>query len=156
MMGFVYSPELTQKIRSVASAEKSKGYAPNGLHLNAQHVWLTMKVFINPAVAALPQHAHLLAEPGCFLKREDGIRVNRECGEGGQKSAEMESVLPPEYRALPLTQEQDDKWFEHIKARVIQKDPKIEDDKLKKLAQNQRKKRQIEALRNVGNTQSTE
>jgi len=122
MFGFVYSEDLTKKVRAIAQAEQFSGLAPNGIKHNAQHVWVGMKVFINPAVAALPQHAHLLAEPGCFLKRENGRRFNRECGEGNQATAAMETKLPAEFLALPLTADQDNKWFEHVKARVKQKD----------------------------------
>lgn len=130
MLGFVHSKELTAKLRAAAHNERGAGgFAPNGMELNAQHIWLNMKVFINPAVASLPQHAHLLAEPGCFLKRENGHRLNRECGTGNKKAEETETVLPEEFRALNLLPAQDDKWFNHIKARVTQKEPEKKDTK---------------------------
>jgi SAM-dependent methyltransferase len=48
--GFRYDPALTEEIRSVARQEKGNGeiFPPNGKKYNAQHVWSTMKVFINP------------------------------------------------------------------------------------------------------------
>jgi hypothetical protein len=88
-----------------------------------------MLVFVNPAVASLPQHAHLLADPGCYLTRDKNGLVNRECGKlnlmftGQKQTVAMESVLPQEYRALKITEEQDNKWFEHVKSRVKQHEP---------------------------------
>jgi len=127
MFGFVYSEDLTKKVRAQAYSEQNKGVAPNGGNWDAQHIWLTMKVFINPAVAALPQHAHLLAEPDCFRKRGNGQRFNRECGEVTTDSdpvvaagAALESKLPTEFHALPITADQDDKWFQHVKSKVKQ------------------------------------
>lgn len=136
MFGFVYSEELTKKVRSVAHSERYKGFAPNGKDMNPQHIWLSMQVFINPAVAALPEHAHLLADPGCFLVGKKGGIVNRECGEldpefpGQKQTVSMESVLPEKFKALKLTADQDEKWFAHIKARVEQHEP--EEGKQKK------------------------
>ena len=80
MFGFVYDESLTKTIRAVAieevgHAENNRNNAsdafasigPDGKIYNAQHIWLNMLVFINPAVASLPDHAHLLAEPGVSL-----------------------------------------------------------------------------------------
>lgn len=87
--------------------------------LNAQHVWLSLQVFINPAVASLPQHAHLLAEPGCFLERaKDGSPVNRECGTGNDEQSNIETTLPDAFKPLEITEKMDHDWFEHIRAKV--------------------------------------
>ena len=118
MYGFKYSPELTNRVRDVARQEKNTYKVPNGKDVNAQHVWLTMMVFVNPAVAALPQHAHLLYEPGCYQGRKDGNLIQRDCGTGPKKN--QETPLPDQYKPLNLTQQQDDEWFEWIKARVTQ------------------------------------
>lgn len=122
MFGFVYSEDLTHKIREKAIKEQYNGTAPNGMPLNGQHIWLIMKVFINPAVASLPQHAHLLAEPGCFHGYTKG---HRECGQGEDGNAgtqtKLETVLPQEYRAIPTNPKQDDDWYQHVKARVKDK-----------------------------------
>jgi len=69
----------------------------------------------------LPEHAHLLAEPGCFLKRVNKVRTNRECGTGDDEQAKVESVLPEKVKPLPISQEQDKKWFELIKSKVVDK-----------------------------------
>jgi hypothetical protein len=120
MFGFVYSEKLSNMARKVAFEERTRKLeAPNGVYYNAQHLWVGLKIFINPYVASLPQHVHLLAEPGCYDHNDkDGHRINRECGTGNNPTAKMESVLPPEYRALNITKEQDEAWYNHIKARV--------------------------------------
>ena len=54
--GFVYDEKLTNEIRMVGKAEKKAGevdespiiFPPNGKPYNAQHVWTSMKIFINP------------------------------------------------------------------------------------------------------------
>ena len=126
MFGFIHSPTLTAKVRALARNEKFTVVAPNGIKLNAQHVWTTMNVFINPSVAALPQHAHLLSEPGCFLRSANGVRTNRECGTGNETfliGVELETVLPESFRALKLNSAQDTEWFEHIKPKVKPRQP---------------------------------
>ena len=126
MFGFIHSKTLTAKVRAVATQERFTDLAPNGIKLNAQHIWTTMNVFINPAVAALPQHAHLLAEPGCFLKSANGVRVNRECGTAPETfvvGVELETVLPESFRALKLNPTQDTEWVEHVKPKVKPRQP---------------------------------
>ena len=110
--GFRYDAELTNIIKGIAIEEKNTGPAPNGKPYNAQHIWLTLKVFVNPVVAALPQHAHLFYEHGCFLERGKG----RLCGTGEQ--GHLESALPKSYLPLELTSEQDQAWFDLIKEHV--------------------------------------
>lgn len=76
--GFKYSERLTKKVRGIAGAEKShsecgKILGPNDKPYNAQHIRLSMLVFVNPMVASLPKHAHLFADPGCYQdKDKDG------------------------------------------------------------------------------------
>jgi hypothetical protein len=117
MYGFVYSPHLTKLVRSVAAEERSNtNYTfPNGEKPNAQHVWLSMMVFINPAVASLPQHAHLLAEDGCYQGIVNDKVVNRPCG--GKDNPE-ETELPDEYRALQLTPDMDAAWNKLLETNV--------------------------------------
>jgi hypothetical protein len=122
MFGFIYSETLTQKLRKAATQEKHTCCAPNGVKLNAQHVWLRGQVFINPAVAALPQHAHILAEPGCYDTNENGT-VHLECGRSLNGDITSESAVPETFRAFKLTQAQDDAWMAHLKPLVVQKDP---------------------------------
>ena len=127
---------MTTKVRAAAQKEQFSDLAPNGIKLNAQHVWTTMNVFINPAVAALPQHAHLLAEPGCYLKNAaNGVRLNRECGTAPEPhviGAELETILPESFRALKLNPAQDTDWFQHIKPKVKQRQPDEERLQLQK------------------------
>jgi hypothetical protein len=128
MFGFIHSPSLTQDLRQVAQKEQFTGIAPNGIKLNAQHVWLSMQVFINPAVASLPQHAHLMAELGCYLETKDGVHYKRECGTGNNPAAKLESILPDNFRPLTLDPSQDQKWSDHIKPKVK---PREADEELK-------------------------
>lgn len=48
--GFRFDPRLTDEIRQLASEEKRSEtiFPPNGETLNAQHIYTSMKVFINP------------------------------------------------------------------------------------------------------------
>uniref|UniRef100_A0A7S1CX87 Uncharacterized protein n=1 Tax=Cyclophora tenuis TaxID=216820 RepID=A0A7S1CX87_CYCTE len=118
--GFLFSPELTQAIRTAAWNETkspTKGIAPNGDKLDAAHIFSPkMLVFINPAVTALPQHAHLYYEPGCYEKRVNGTLYQREC-----RTEQNETPLPDSFKPLPLTLEQDKKWFDWVKDHVQQK-----------------------------------
>lgn len=102
--------------RGLAKPNDPKNIGPDGSAYNAQHVWLTIMVFVNPAVAALPQHAHLLAEKGCYQTTRDGPPreiVQRECREDKQ-----ESVLPDSFKPLEPTPEKHNAWLEKVKARV--------------------------------------
>lgn len=61
MQGFVYSPRLTKTFRNRATTSKEDGF-------NAQHLWNTNLVFLNPKVASKYEHAHLMGDPGCFTQ----------------------------------------------------------------------------------------
>ncbi|KAG7373410.1 methyltransferase domain containing protein [Nitzschia inconspicua] len=104
--GFVYSNYLTKQVRSAASASKTIR-APNNSTYNAQHIWLHMLVFINPTVASLPQHAHLLSELSCTngSKKEN----RRPC-----KTESKESTLPPAFQPLEWSPELDAAWEKHV------------------------------------------
>jgi hypothetical protein len=122
MHGFIYSEEWTMHVRSTASKEKGienngeitpgRPLTPNGKPYNPQHVYATMLVFINPAVTALPQHAHLLTGPGCYEGVQAGAILNREC------NGDNESTLPPEFYPLVLTEQQDNDWNELVKKNI--------------------------------------
>lgn len=115
MYGFKYSKEWTEQIRKLAIAERYKNIespAQNQTY-NGQHIWLNMQVFFNPAVASLPQHAHLLAEHGCFLRKDS---PPRECGTG--KAGPHETPLPKEFYPLNLTDKMDTDWFELVKRNI--------------------------------------
>lgn len=99
--GFVYSAYLTDQIKKVA-VEHRDDLAPNNQTYNAQHVWTTMMVFINPSVASLPQHNHILSEHGCGVKTDE----NKRCGE----DSKLETPLPADYEPIVLTDDMDAEW----------------------------------------------
>lgn len=68
--GFVFSPELTRMVKGLA--RRTYG------GLRASHL-VEMHVFINPPIAQLPQHAHLVGNVGCFGKGPCGDRVPCAC-----------------------------------------------------------------------------
>jgi hypothetical protein len=112
MMGFVYSGSLTQQMHNQAKmdtnrkdlVEEMKTSEKSTFHVG-QHLTYTLQVFINPLVASLPQHAHLLAEHGCI----GAGRVKKECGDEGT------TALPRHFKALNLTEEMDTNWLQLIK-----------------------------------------
>jgi len=120
--GFRYDEKLTQVMRKIASNEDDSKitFPPNGENFSAQHVWTSMKVFINPTVAALPEHAHLFGEFGCYLDN----KTNRECGkpesdqQRHRESAARETPLDPSFYPLRLSQDQDQDWYDIIKANM--------------------------------------
>jgi len=124
--GFKYDDKLTQELKHIGAKEKANHtlFPPNDEEYNAQHVWTSMKVFINPTVAALPQHAHLFGEFGCF----EAIGASRECGtKAGRYSienAEKETLLDPSFYPLNLTIAQDEAWYDIVKANIKQKPKK--------------------------------
>jgi hypothetical protein len=113
--GFRYDDKLTQKVRLLAKEESKNttAIAPDGQPYNGQHIWLSMKVFINPAVAALPAHAHLFPEFGCYGGRGDGKIHHRECGTG--RDGKLETPLDKSLYPLELTPEMDQEWEDLIR-----------------------------------------
>lgn len=117
--GFQYRNDLTMEIRTLVWNEthaRDKGVAPNGKPIGAPHIHANMMVFMNPLVTALPEHSHLFYEPGCFASRRNGVLSLRDCGIG--PTGDNETPLPPSYKPLVLTKEQDDQWFDWVKERV--------------------------------------
>jgi hypothetical protein len=113
MYGFKFSQELTDQIRKIVDEEKGQIFPPTGQRMFAQHIGISIKVFINPLVAALPEHAHLFGGVGgCHKEGLGESIVNRECGE------DKETPLDPTYFPLKLTEEQDEAWYNIIKANV--------------------------------------
>lgn len=109
--GFKYDEALTLQVRSWAKQEngmkKSHPFSKTKGYYNPQHIWLSMKVFVNPVVASLPQHDHLFYEPGCYDGRKDGEIQHRKCGE---KTGTEESVVPDSFQPIKLSQQMDIKW----------------------------------------------
>lgn len=114
--GFVYSEDFTTMVRKEAGEERNNEIpAPNGKTYNAQHVWTTMMVFINPAVASLPEHQHLFAESGCYKGKKPGGEIdNRPC------NTDLESKLPNEFKPLNLTTDMDTEWEDLVKQNIQQ------------------------------------
>mmetsp|Transcript_17572 Transcript_17572/g.47900 ORF Transcript_17572/g.47900 Transcript_17572/m.47900 type:complete len:243 (+) Transcript_17572:3-731(+) len=111
--GFRFSEELTKEVRYWARREARIGdeVAPNGNKYNAQHLWLTMKVFVNPVVAALPQHAHLFSQHGCFSKLYE---PDKQCDSLERGYYEAQKSVTP----IALTEEMDQKWDARIKRNI--------------------------------------
>lgn len=88
-------------------AEQNRDMAPNGETYNAQHIWLTLLVFINPTVASMPKHHHILSEHGCWEGNQDGKMVHYECG---TKKEQMETPISDDFLPLTLNPEMDYAW----------------------------------------------
>eukprot|EP00041_Stephanoeca_diplocostata_P004904 m.53208 g.53208 ORF g.53208 m.53208 type:complete len:357 (+) comp15438_c0_seq8:43-1113(+) len=70
MQGFVYSEPLTSMFRAIARRHVDVG-------AGAQHLWLSGMAFLNPRVASLPEHHHLIGMHGCVHnKKLDRHREN--------------------------------------------------------------------------------
>jgi SAM-dependent methyltransferase len=126
--GFLYDATLTQRVREWAAQEgsSSSNYTlPTGDRPRPQHVFLSMKVFLNPAVASLPAHAHLFPEDGCLGKerpkeqRRDGVLLRhlpRKCGTG--RAGAKETPLPDSYRPPPVDVSMHERWIDAIRAGI--------------------------------------
>lgn len=103
--GLKYSPELSKQVQQWAKENKKTYTGPKGFY-DGFYIRKNMKVFINPMVASLPEHAHLFPEFGCYQgKGEPGEMLLRECDEKYN-----ETPLPKSFYPLKLTPEMDDKW----------------------------------------------
>lgn len=112
--GFRYDAELTEEIRDLAKATKKDYQAPNGQYFDGFYIRSKLMVFVNPMVAALPQHAHLFPEPGCVDKRPPPeIVFNRPCRADKGETEVPDFILP-----ITLTKEMDDTWLDIIKKNV--------------------------------------
>ena len=69
-----------------------------------------MQVFINPAVARLPAHTHLLAEGGSFVNYDV---PKRHC-----EDTPGESKIPMEYRPLTITNDMELEWKKIVTKRL--------------------------------------
>ena len=127
LYGFQYDPDLTEELRDLAIRE-AKGQAPGqngtatifgptGKRISAKHLTMSIKVFRNPVVASLPQHAHLFGTHGCYKdRRRDGTIINRECGTG--RHGFLETPLDPSFYPLEITQDQDLRWEANVEANI--------------------------------------
>ncbi len=87
--GFVFSSDLTALVRQYAVAGKQSEF-------DSQHICMSMLVFINPAVARLPQHAHLFGGHGCVW----GDNIGIPCTKGRYKWFSEVDIPPPRYESL--------------------------------------------------------
>jgi hypothetical protein len=114
--GFRYLEDVTTEIRTMAWKEANNiktDINPKEKQFKAAYIYANMMVFLNPLVAALPEHAHLLYEPGCFHSNKNGILIQRECGDGTKE--DFETPLPNEFKPLTLTKVQDEQWIKRVK-----------------------------------------
>lgn len=120
LYGFQYEPELTEEVKSWARQEASNqtfGLGPNGQRYGASHVMGSLKVFSNPVVGALPEHAHLFPRDGCFQnyapKGSPFISITQPCSD---KRGETE--LPESFAPLKITPDMHKRWLDAIQARL--------------------------------------
>ena len=113
--GFKYDEILTNEAINIARINKKKFTGPHNVYLDGFYVRVTLMVFVNPVVAALPEHAHLFPELGCYGGKNDkGEKVHRQC-----KKEKGESVVPDErMNLLNLTDAMDQKWIEWLEPQV--------------------------------------
>lgn len=115
-------------VRKAAKMEsKDKMGGPLGEGYNAQHIYLSMMVFINPVVASLPEHAHLLGfGHGCYKESRGGNILNRECYSGQDRNHphkyKIDTPLPDSYLPLKLTSDMYDAWLERVKQGIEEYD----------------------------------
>lgn len=142
--GFVYSEYLTQRYRKMAfeetyqrklflSVNDTKGaLGKDDRYVMGAHMMRSLQVYINPPVARLPRHVHLLAEPGCVQRslpfknntmnmpeadESTWNLIRRTCGAG--KSHE-ETLLPKEFEPLPFSPQQEEEWRDRVLQHVLQ------------------------------------
>jgi len=128
--GLRYSQQLTDQVRQWALLERNNKtgspffeqlVSPTGEPFKAQHVFSSMKVFVNPVVASLPEHAHLFPRDGCFKeyckpnerRPEDGFfpSLTRPCGSSnGTSNSSPETPLPPHFLPLNVEPEMHRRW----------------------------------------------
>lgn len=116
--GFIYSEAYTKKVRSIAAVERDekKKFPVGDGNYDGARIAGTMMVFINPLVASRPEHAHLFAEPGCFV---DYNKPNVQCGEEKNLQARaVNSPIPEAYKFIPYKKEQQLAWEQCVKESV--------------------------------------
>lgn len=125
LYGFVYSNELTQRIRQVAKQERD-AKIPFPVHnLNktywANHVTRTMQVFVNPLVASKRKHAHLLSEPGCFDQYNKENNQHAHCGEEkNRNSRAVNTKIPESFKFIPYKEDVHQQWERYVQQAVAE------------------------------------
>ena len=123
LYGLKYDEELTNQARLWALQDFSNAtnIAPNGKRYGPKHLINSLKVFVNPAVAALPKHQHLFPEHGCFHyynKSGDFPSVTRPCGSPGSRGRHLETPLSQHMYPLPVLPEMQQRWHDLVKSRL--------------------------------------
>ena len=108
--GLKYDAALTAEAKEIAKTNKKLYKGPHGQYLDGFYVRVTLMVFVNPVVAALPEHAHLFPELGCYGGKDN---PNRKCNK-----ANGESEPDPKMYPLELTENMDEDWLEWLRPRV--------------------------------------
>jgi 2-polyprenyl-3-methyl-5-hydroxy-6-metoxy-1,4-benzoquinol methylase len=123
MQGFKYSKSMSNKAHTIIANEAFTNIPfPTGGKYNGQRMRNNFMVFINPPVASLPEHAHLLAEPGCYneLGKASG-NTAIQCGEEINPNGRAVSTpLPDHYKPIPYKEEKHLEWEALIVANVEQ------------------------------------
>mmetsp|Transcript_24443 Transcript_24443/g.27287 ORF Transcript_24443/g.27287 Transcript_24443/m.27287 type:complete len:364 (+) Transcript_24443:124-1215(+) len=107
--GLKYDEALSNEAKAIARATKETFKGPHDMNLDGFYVRVTLMVFVNPVVAALPEHAHLFPQLGCFTKDKGARKCRKESGE---------SVPDERMNPLNLTDLMDQKWVEWIEPQV--------------------------------------
>lgn len=124
--GLIYSPELTHLIRGKAKEERD-WKRPTPLEDKpyfAQHVSMSMMVFINPSVAGLDRHQHLFSEPGCYdgrkkTKNEWGGKKNYDCGEPSTSgNMDIVAAVPDDFKPLKIDSSMHEAWEKAVFGKV--------------------------------------
>lgn len=98
--GFAHFPDLTKVIRKIPLDEKdflreawnvSSIFEPQ-VGAVGQYIFTSMEVYLNPAVASLPEHDHLFAGDGCYKEHYSNIDGGAICT--------GEDSLPERYDSL--------------------------------------------------------
>lgn len=94
--GFIYSEDLTKAARKYAKFGRKAEF-------EAQHIIYNMLVFINPAVASLPESDHLMSGHGCMWEKQRGLPC--EGHSGGKNSIQYKwwsavDRVPDRYQPL--------------------------------------------------------
>jgi len=109
--GFKYDQALSEEARAIAKRTKKSYRSPhNKTYLDGFYMRVTLMVFVNPTVAALPEHSHLFPELGCFGGQG---KPNRKCKKEHGETVPDERMYP-----LNLTEAMDQAWIDWLEPRV--------------------------------------
>jgi len=108
--GLKYDEALTNTAIGIAKYNKKRYTGPHNVYLDGFYVRVTLMVFVNPVVAALPEHAHLFPELGCFGRKS----IHRPCQKDKGESVPKNELMTP----LNLTVAMDKEWIAWLEPKV--------------------------------------